>query len=250
MAEDTHIATVPPEPEWAAFLAIDWADQKHHWKLVSASSRQTQAGEVDHTPEAIDNWAAQLHSQFGGRPIAVCLEQSRGSLVFMLHKYPHLVLYAVSPTTSARFRQALHPSGSKSDPSDTDGLLELLLHHRSHLRRLDPDTPETRLLQMLVEQRRKLVNDRTYYSNQLTACLKLLYFPQVLQWIDNIDCPMGCDLLEQWPTLQELQHAHPGTLRKFFVEHNSRSEEPGCVPKAADQRAHGCDLPGQARSGR
>jgi transposase len=224
MAEDTIIATVPPEPEWAAFLAIDWADQKHHWKLVSAGSPHTQQGEVDHTPEAIDDWAAQLHSQFGGRPIAVCLEQSRGSLVYMLHKYPYLVLYPVCPTTSARFREALYPSGSKSDPSDTDVLLELLLHHRSHLRRLDPDTPETRLLQMLVEQRRKLVNDRTSYSNQLTACLKL-YFPQVLKWIDNIDSPLGCDLLERWPTLEQLQRTYPDTLRKFFVEHNSRSEE-------------------------
>jgi hypothetical protein len=33
---------------------------------------------------------------------------------------------------------------------------------------------------------------------------------------------MGCDLLERWPTLQQLQHAHPGTLRKFFREHNCR----------------------------
>lgn len=151
--------------------------------------------------------------------------------MFILQKYPHLVLYPVCPTTSARFRQALYPSGSKSDPSDTDLLLQLVLHpgtgrnrHRSHLRRLDPDTPETRLLQMLVEQRRKLVDDRTRYSNQLTAGLKL-YFPQVLKWIDNIDSPLGCDLLEKWPSLQEIKRAHPGTLRKFFVEHNCRSAE-------------------------
>ena len=224
MTTEKNVATVPPEPEWAAFLAIDWADRKHHWKLAVANSKQTQEGEVEHTPEKIDCWAAQLHSQFGGRPIAVCLEQARGSLVYMLQKYPQLVLYPVAPTTSARFRQALYPSGSKSDPSDTAVLLDLLLHHRNHLRRLDPDTPETRLLQLLVEQRRKLVNDRTRYSNQLTGCLKL-YFPQVLDWIDNIDSPMGCDLLEKWPSLQQLKRAHPGTLRKFFVEHNSRSEE-------------------------
>src|SRR5260370_10547150 len=92
---DTLIANVPLEPEWAAFLAIDWADKKHHWKLASASSSHTQEGEVEHTSEAIDNWAAQLQSQFGGRPMAVCLEQSRGSLVYMLQKYPQLVLYPV-----------------------------------------------------------------------------------------------------------------------------------------------------------
>jgi hypothetical protein len=50
-----------------------------------------------------------------------------------------------------------------------------------------------------------------------------MYFPQVLDWVD-IDTILGCDLLERWPTLQQLQHAHPGTLRKFFREHNCRSE--------------------------
>ena len=44
-----------------------------------------------------------------------------------------------------------------------------------------------------------------------------MYFPQVLDWID-IDTNMGCDLLERWPTLQQLQHAHQGTLRKSTRE--------------------------------
>ena len=54
MTTDSNVATVPPEPEWAAFLAIDWADRKHHWKLACDDSKQTQQGEVNHTPEAID----------------------------------------------------------------------------------------------------------------------------------------------------------------------------------------------------
>ena len=37
--------------------------------------------------------------------------------------------------------------------------------------------------------------------------------------------PLVGDLLERWPTLEELQRVHPGTLRKFFHEHNCRSEE-------------------------
>ena len=100
--------------------------------------------------------------------------------------------------------------------------LELVIHHRDRLRRLDPDTPETRLLQMLVEHRRKLVNEKTRLSNRLTAWLKT-YFPQVLDWIDDIDSPLGCALLSRWPTLEQLQRCHPGTLRKFFRQHNCRS---------------------------
>jgi len=103
-------------------------------------------------------------------------------------------------------------------------LLDLLEHHRDRLRRLDPDTPETRLLQMLVEQRRAWVDEKTRHSNRLTGWLKI-YFPQGLDWIDDIDSPLGCDLLERWPTLEQRQRAHPGTLRKFFTEHNCRSQE-------------------------
>src|SRR6266853_2806844 len=103
-------------------------------------------------------------------------------------------------------------------------LLELLTRHRDRLRRLNPETPETRLLQMLVEQRRKLVDERTRYSNQLTAWLKM-YFPQVLIWIDNIDSPLGCDLLERWPSLEQLKCVNPAKLHDFFTTHNSRSEQ-------------------------
>ena len=217
-------STTPPEPEWAAFVAIDWGDEKHCWKLRDAHSQQAQQGELQNTPEALDAWAADLNVRFGGRPIAVCLEQSRGAVVYQLSKYPHLVLYPVHPTTSARFREAFYPSGAKNDPVDAGALLDLLEHHRDRLRRLDPDTPETRLLQMLVEQRRAWVDEKTRQSNRLTDCLKL-YFPQILQWFDDVTSPMVGALLERWPSLEELRRAHPGTLRKFFPEHNCRSAE-------------------------
>jgi len=40
---------------------------------------KTQRGELDHTPEAVQVWAAELEQRFGGRPIAVALEQARGA---------------------------------------------------------------------------------------------------------------------------------------------------------------------------
>jgi hypothetical protein len=50
---------------------------------------------------------------------------------------------------------------------------------------------------------------------RLTDCLKL-YFPQVLRWFDDVTSPLVGDLMERWPTLEQLQRAHPGTLRRFF----------------------------------
>lgn len=212
------------EPDFAAFVGIDWADQDSAFCLQAAGSPRRESGKVSNRPEAIEQWATALHQRFSGRSIAVSIEQSRGRVVYQLAKFPHLVIFIVHPNMSANFRATLYPSGAKCDPVDAELLLELLLHHRKHLRRLDPDTPETRLLRMLVEERRKLVDDKTRYNNRLTNALKL-YFPQVLEWIDDIDSPMGCDLISRWPTLEAIQQCHPGTLKRFFTEHNSRSQE-------------------------
>ena len=168
------------EPEWAAFAAIDWADQKHVWRLVPANSQECEQGEFENTPEAVDAWAATLQQRFGGRPIAVCLEQSRGALLYMLSKYAHVVLFPVHPTTSARYRRTFSTAGASNDPGDTAWLLDLLLRHRERLRRLQPDTLETRLLQFLVEERRRTVDEKTRQSNRLNDCLKQ-YFPQILR---------------------------------------------------------------------
>src|SRR6516225_5714743 len=139
------IVKAEPEPEFAAFIAIDWADQKHYWSLQVAGQKGLQRGTLDHTPEAVEVWIMELHVRFGGRPLAVALEQRRGALAVMLSKYAHVHLYPVHPMTLAKFREAWYPSRSKSDPSDADLLLEILTTHRSRLRRLDPDTVEMRL---------------------------------------------------------------------------------------------------------
>ena len=201
MSESSKSVCVPvPEPEWAAFAAIDWTDQKNFWRLLPAGSRKSEAGELDSTPEAVEVWAANLQQRFGGRPIAVILEQTRGPLVYMLTKYPHLVLFPVHPTTAARYRETFAPSGAKSDPSDTDSLLDLLLRHREQLRPLRPDTVATRLLHFLVEERRQTVDEKTRANLRLTDCLKL-YFPQVLRWFDDVTSPLVGDLLQRWPTI-------------------------------------------------
>jgi transposase len=218
------VASAPSEEAWAAFAAIDWADQKHFWRLVPAGCEQQEYGDLENTPEAVEVWAATLQQRFGGRPIAVCLEQSRGALVYMLAKYSHLVLFRVHPTTAAHYRETFCPSGAKDDANDTASLLDLLLRHRERLQRLQPDTNETRLLQFLVEERRKLVDEKTRQHNRLIDCLKL-YFPQVLPWFDDLAGELAGAFLQRWLSLQEAQRAHPGTLKRLFHEHNCRSEE-------------------------
>jgi len=206
--------------EFAAYIGIDWADQKHAWALQSSSESGMEQGDLLHKPEAVEAWAAELARRFGGRPIAVALEQSRGSLLFMLLKYEHFVLFPVHPSTLVNYRKGFRPSGAKSDPSDAILLLDLLVRHREKLRRLHPDSEQTRTLQFLVEGRRKFVHEKVRYCNRMTAYLKM-YFPQILDWFSAVGSPIVGDFLLRWPTLEKLQKARPATLREFFRQHNS-----------------------------
>jgi transposase len=210
-----------PGDEFAALVGIDWSDRKHAWSMQSDVGMER--GTVDHTPEAVDAWAAELGRRFGGRPIGIALEQSRGALLFMLTKYAHLVLFPVHPGTLANYRKSFRPSGAKSDPSDADLILQLLLHHRAELRRWNPDTTETRTLQLLVEHRRQFVDEQTRYSNRLTAYIKM-YFPQILDWFKEINSEIVGDFLEKWPTLEKLQKAREETIREFLGQYRCRSK--------------------------
>src|SRR5271157_5269958 len=106
----------PGAEEFAAWVAIDWADQKHVWALQKAGSSSRQRGELEASPEAVDAWVSELLLQFPGQRIAVALEQKRGALLCLLSKYSALVLFPVHPATASRMRAALYPSQSKDDP--------------------------------------------------------------------------------------------------------------------------------------
>ena len=66
-----------------------------------ADSLLLEQGELDHTPEAVEQRAAALAQRFPGRLVAIAVEQSRGALCFMLSKYEHLGLYPVHPNSLA-----------------------------------------------------------------------------------------------------------------------------------------------------
>jgi transposase len=220
-----HEDVAPPAAEdFAAWVAIDWADQKHVWALQKAGSSSRPQGELEASPEAVDAWVSELLLQFPGQRIAVALEQKRGALLCLLSKYEALVLFPVHPAMVSRMRAALYPSKGKDDPKDADLLLDILLYHRKHLRRLDADTMETRKLQLLVEDRRLLVDQGTAYSNQLRAKLKL-YYPQALRWLPDLRAPLAGEFLKRWPTLPLLQRARRETVAQFWHQHNCRSQE-------------------------
>ena len=49
------------EPAFDAFVALDWADQKHAFALEDAATGERQSGFLDHTPEQVHAWASDLN---------------------------------------------------------------------------------------------------------------------------------------------------------------------------------------------
>jgi transposase len=173
-------------------------------------------------PEEIDQWARGLADRFPGGTIAVCLEPSKGSLIYALLKYDYLVLYPINPRMLAKFREALAPSGKKDDPADAQLVLELVSTHQAKRKPWRPADEHTRTLQCFVEHRRKLVQDKTRLTNRLTSVLKG-YFPQVLRWFAALDTPLVCDFLKRWPTLEAVQSTDDTVLRTFFQAHHAHN---------------------------
>lgn len=210
--------------EIAAFIGLDWADQQHAVCLQDADNSSRETSTLDQTPEGLQTWIDQLRARFGGRPVAVAVEQARGALIYALMHVDFLHLYPVNPQTLAKLRKAFYPSGAKDDPGDAGLLLEVLLHHRNHLRVWVPDDVLTRSIQLLTEGRRNLVGERTALTNQLTAVLKM-YYPQALDWFGDLNTLRACAFLQRWPSLQQLKSATPSSVRKFYKNQGYRGED-------------------------
>src|SRR5215475_9646894 len=210
--------------EIAAFVGLDWADQKHAATLQEANSDQRQRFTLDQTPEALQSWIQQLRNRFAGRAVAIAVEQKRGALIYALMHVDFLHLYPVNPQTLSQFRKAFYPSGAKDDPIDADLLPEILMTHRQHLRVWVPDDVLTRSIQLLTEDRRHLVDERTALTNQLTAALKA-YFPQALEWFSDLHTARACAFIERWPTLQDLKRATTSSVRKFYKTQGFRGDD-------------------------
>ena len=208
---------------FAATIGLDWADQKHDLWIHPTEGAKAQHLQLEHTPQALHAWVAQLRKRYDHRPVAIAVETSRGPVISALLAYDFIVIFPVNPKALKDYRAAFTVSGAKDDRTDAQLLEEFVRLHRPKLRALEPDTELTRKLGGLVENRRHLVDERTRLINQLHSTLKT-YYPLAEMLLKNqFNTPMAVEFLTRWPELSSLQGATAKTLRAFFHKHNSRS---------------------------
>lgn len=206
--------------QFSAFVGIDWADQKHDICLSDPKTNKLEFLVLKHSPKEIDLWAMKLKKRFKDGLIAVCLEQTKGPLIYALLKYDFLILYPVNPQSLSNYRRTFATSRAKDDPSDAALQVDFLLKHRDKLSPWIPDEPQTRSLQRLVELRKSLVHDKIRLSNKITSHLKD-YFPLALDLFPDKDTQVFCDFLLRWPTLKKAQKIRKTTFELFLKSHNS-----------------------------
>ena len=205
---------------FGVFVGIDWADTKHDVCLQARGTTERVWEQFRHRPADIEAWVHSLRTRFSG-PFAIAVELSKGPIVYALQRHDDVVIFPINPSTLAKYREAFKPSRAKDDPTDAELALDLLLKHRERFQALNPQSVEMRTLASLVEQRRRLVDDKVRLTNRLRSTLKQ-YYPQALEWFDRIDTPLFCDFIERWPTLVQVKRARKSSLVNFFREHNMR----------------------------
>jgi transposase len=206
-----------------ALVGVDWGDRNHAYEVRGSDGRRW-SGSFQSGPVAVHLWVAKLRSEYPSGTIAVAIEQSRGALLYALMRYDFLELLAVQPTCSAAYRKVIRPSGAKDDPIDAALVCDYIEKHGEKVRPLAKTDAVTRELQVLVEWRRKLVDQRVALCHQLRDALKQ-YFPQALEWTGELGAPMSLAFVEEWPTLEAVRRSRAKTVRKFYTTHGSRSDK-------------------------
>ncbi len=209
--------------QYALRIGLDWADQKHDLAIMENGAENHL--QIASTPEAIDDFLNEMRRRHPDGRFAICLEQTRGTLFFILSKYDFIDLYSVNPTTMGNYRKAFSTSGAKSDMRDAHLLLELLECHRESLRCIEADTAEIRELRALCESRRRCVDVRTRLTNALLSLLKTI-FPQALELCgDKLYGRLSLDFLKRWHTLPAFKRSTKKTVVQFFKTHRAGQEK-------------------------
>ena len=209
--------------EPARFIGIDWADQKHDVHSVDRHGNG-QSRTIEQSPEAIEAWISEELAQAGG-PIAIILEQSRGALVHALMFRENVILYPVNPQQFASYRKSYSNAGCKDDVTDAILLARMLRERISFLKPWEPDDENTRMLARLCEVRRKLVDERTRLTQQLTDQLKCC-FPLALN-LPGIKSfsPLMLEIIRRWADPRQLRKADRRVLVKVCAEYRLRNEK-------------------------
>lgn len=203
-------------------VGIDWADKVHAWHSVDPNGNVGH-GELGQSPTEIAKWIASIRQRCPDAKIEICIETSRGALVNALLEHD-VIVYPINPNALASYRKSHAHGGGKSDRVDARRILQFLAERRNSLRPLLQNSPLTRKLAALSQDRRQLVEHRVDLSNELKATLKT-YFPAALELkAAKMYADFMVAFLLKFSSLAAAQKAGATKLRKYFFGVGAKSK--------------------------
>ena len=190
------------------FVGDDWAEEHHNIEVqdetgkVLAKKRLPEglAGMVAfhellgrHVPAG---WA-DLDPNEAAANVVVGIETDRGPWVAALVAAGYRV-YAINPTSAARYRQRHSMSGAKADTTDVHLLAEIVRVDRAHHRPVAGDSPKAQAVKVVARMHQTLIWDRTRHLLRLRSALRE-YFPAAIRAFDELDAPDSLELLAVAP---------------------------------------------------
>ena len=124
----------PERVDYAAWIGLDWGSSKHALCLQPAGSGPVERCTLEQKPEALHGWFMNLLARFGGREVAIGIEQTRGAVIHFLLGLDSVHIFPIHPKSLKNYRDAIQPSGAKDDPVDAELLLQFLTLHQDRLK--------------------------------------------------------------------------------------------------------------------
>ena len=161
------------------FVGIDWSEEHHDVCVMDEDGRVLGRGRVDHSVRGI----AELHEMVARHAadspqVAAGIEIDRGLLVSALLAAGYQV-YAVNPTSAARYRERHSTSGAKSDRGDAKMLADLVRTDRHNHRLIAGDSGIADGVKVLARAHQSAVWARQRQVNALRSALRE-YYPAAL----------------------------------------------------------------------
>lgn len=200
------------------YVGIDWADDHHDVAITDDSAKTLSQFQITHDSSGFARFHEQI-AKFKQSPdqILVALETNRGLLVHELLRSGYCV-YAMNPKSVNRYKDRYVTSGAKSDPMDALAMANQLRTDRHLFKPLRPQPDDYRLLERLCQDLRKLVDEKSRISNQITSLLKEFY-PKALE-LFSVDSKIAMAFLKTFPDPQALSACKKKTFLAFFKKHH------------------------------
>jgi len=192
-----------------AFAGLDWSWQHHAICIVKEDGQRVEEFTVPHSKVGLAKISAQLRRH---RVTRVGIERGDGPVVEHLSRAGfEVVVIAARQVKSLRARYG--SAGNKDDRFDAFVLADALRTDAGRWHPVQPDSPETTALRMLVRARQDLVTHRIAVHNQLLAVLQH-NFPGAIGLFSGLDIAISLKFLRRFPTeakaawISELRMAH------------------------------------------